>query len=149
MAALAVLGLGIAGYLTYVHYRGLHVACLAGGGGCEQVQASRYATFAGVPVAAIGLAGYAAILATTAIGGETARLGVVLLSVVGAGFSGYLTYRELFTIHAICQWCVASAIVMTVLAGLAIADFLRAPARQPCRAGRLGPSRTRADGLRL
>jgi uncharacterized membrane protein len=47
---LALLGLAIAGYLTYVHYRGLHVACLAGGGGCEQVQASRYAKLAGVPV---------------------------------------------------------------------------------------------------
>jgi len=42
------------------------------------------------------------------------------------GFSGYLTYRELFTIHAICQWCVASAVVMTVLCVLSVLRYLRA-----------------------
>jgi uncharacterized membrane protein len=124
---LALLGLGIAGYLTYVHYRGLHVACLAGGGGCEQVQASRYAKLAGAPVAVLGLLGYAAILLATNLRGEAARLAAVALTVVGLGFTGYLTYRELFTIDAICQWCVASALVMTALTALAVARFLRAP----------------------
>ena len=123
--ALATAGLAIAGYLTYVHYRGLHVLCLADGG-CEQVQASRYAELAGVPVALLGLVGYAGILVALIPRGEHARLAAVTLTLLGLGFSGYLTYRELFTIEAICQWCVASALVMTALAALAVTRFLRA-----------------------
>jgi uncharacterized membrane protein len=122
---LALLGLGIAGYLTYVHYKGLHVACLAGGGGCEQVQASRYAKLAGVPVALLGLLAYAGILLVTTLRGETARLAGLALTVVGLGFSGYLTYRELFTLDAICQWCVASALIMSALTALTVARFLQ------------------------
>ena len=38
MAGLALLGIAIAGYLTWVHYAGLKPVCLSGGGGCEKVQ---------------------------------------------------------------------------------------------------------------
>jgi uncharacterized membrane protein len=123
---LAVLGVAVAGYLTYVHYRGLHPLCLAGGGGCERVQTSSYAKLAGVPVALIGLVGYVAILASLLVAGETARLATVGLTLVGLGFSAYLTYREIATIKAICQWCVASAVIMALLAILAVPRFLRA-----------------------
>jgi len=123
---LALAGIGVAGYLTYVHYRGLHPVCLAGGGGCERVQASSYAKLAGVPVALIGLLGYVAILASLLVRGETARLVTVALTLVGFGFSAYLTYREIATIDAICQWCVASAGIMTLLMLASIARFLRA-----------------------
>jgi uncharacterized membrane protein len=129
--ALAILGVAIAAYLTYVHYRGLHPLCLAGGGGCERVQTSSYAKLAGVPVALIGLIGYVVILASLLVAGETARLATVGLTVVGLGFSAYLTYREVATIKAICQWCVASAVVMTLLAILAVARFLRADVEVP------------------
>jgi uncharacterized membrane protein len=124
MLVLAALGFGIAAYLTYVHYRGIKVACLAGGGGCETVQASTYSKLAGVPVATIGLVGYAFILATLFARGEAARLATAAATIIGWGFSAYLTYRELFTIHAICQWCVASAVIMTALLALAIARYL-------------------------
>jgi uncharacterized membrane protein len=129
---LAVLGVAIAGYLTYVHYRGLHPLCLAGGGGCERVQTSSYAKLAGVPVALIGLLGYVAILLSLLIPGETARLATVGLTVVGLGFSAYLTYREIATIKAICQWCAASAVVMTLLAIVSVVRFLRV--EEPVRA---------------
>jgi uncharacterized membrane protein len=122
---LAAAGLAIAGYLTYVHYRGVPVLCLADGG-CEQVQSSHYAELAGVPVALLGVLGYAGILLATALRGENARLAGAALTVAGLGFSGYLTYRELFTIDAICQWCVASALIMTALATLSVTRFLRA-----------------------
>lgn len=124
---LTLIGLGIAGYLTYVHYRGIQPVCFAHGG-CERVQASSYAKLAGVPVALLGLVGYAGIAVTQAFRGDAARLAAVLITVVGVGFSGYLTYRELFTIHAICQWCVASAIVMTLLCVLSVLRYLRAGA---------------------
>jgi uncharacterized membrane protein len=126
IGALAVIGTAIAGYLTWVHYSGAEPLCVAGGG-CEQVQESRYAELAGIPVAVIGLAGYAAILGSLAVGREGARLVTAFLAFVGLGFSAYLTYVEVFTIEAICQWCVASAVVMTLIAVLASVRVWRAP----------------------
>jgi len=121
---LALAGVGIAGYLTWVHYAGDQPLCLASGG-CEKVQSSEWAKLAGVPVALIGLIGYLAILAALAIPGEAGKLLVAGMSLIGFAFSAYLTYRELFTIEAICQWCVASAVVMTVIAGLSVWRLLR------------------------
>jgi uncharacterized membrane protein len=123
-----LLGIGDAGYLTYVHYAGLKVLCLSGGGGCETVQASRYAKLDGVPVAVLGLLGYIGILGSLAVRGEAGRTIGVALAFIGFCFSMYLTYRELFTIHAICQWCVGSATCMTVLVVLTVIRFLRADA---------------------
>lgn len=113
--ALAVLGLGVAGYLTYVHYAGLAPVCNIAHG-CVKVQSSQYAELGGAPVALLGLLGYAGILAALLAPGEAARMAAALMGLVGFGFSAYLTYRELFTIDAICQWCVASAVLMTGLA---------------------------------
>jgi uncharacterized membrane protein len=125
MAGLALLGIAIAGYLTWVHYAGLKPVCLSGGGGCEKVQSSQYADVAGIPVALLGLIGYLGILVSLWLRGDKGLALGVLLTLIGLGFSAYLTYRELFTIDAICQWCVASAVVMTVLTGLALVRFLR------------------------
>jgi uncharacterized membrane protein len=118
----ATLGLAIAAYLTYVHYAGIEPICAASGA-CERVQSSSYATLAGVPVALMGLIGYAAILLATLLPGELPRLAACWLALVGLGFSLYLTYLELFEIDAICQWCVASAAIM---AALAVITTLRA-----------------------
>jgi uncharacterized membrane protein len=126
IAVVAALGLVIAGYLTYVHYAGLHVLCLSSGG-CETVQASDYAKLAGVPVALIGLLGYIAILASLLLPREVQVTAGAGLAMIGFGFSAYLTYRELFTIDAICQWCVASAVLMTLLLALTLTRALRAP----------------------
>jgi uncharacterized membrane protein len=124
IAAVALAGLGIAGYLTYVHYAGVKPVCLSSGG-CETVQSSRYAKLAGVSVAVLGLAGYVVVFATAWLRGELAKLVGAAAALVGFGFSLYLTYREVFTIEAICQWCVASAVLMTVLAGLTTHRLLR------------------------
>jgi uncharacterized membrane protein len=121
VAALAVVGAAIAGYLTWVHYAGIDPYCVGGTGGCERVQSSPYAELAGVPVAVIGLAGYLAVLGSLALRDRSSTL---FLALVGAGFSGYLTYLELAVIDAICQWCVASAVVMTALAAAAVARYL-------------------------
>jgi uncharacterized membrane protein len=126
IAALGACGLAIAAYLTYVHYAGLHSLCLSGSGGCERVQTSPQSRFAGVPVAVLGLAGYALIIATALLRRDAGRTGGALFALAGLGMSAYLTYEELFRIHAVCPWCVASAVVMTALAGLACARLLRA-----------------------
>lgn len=127
---LSLIGIGIAGYLTYVHYEGLKVLCLSSGG-CETVQASSYAKLSGVPVAVLGLVGYIGILGSLAIRGELARITGFAIALVGCGFSLYLTYRELFTIKAICQWCVGSAVLMTVLAILTALRAVRAEPSTP------------------
>jgi uncharacterized membrane protein len=122
---LSLIGVGIAGYLTWVHYAGLEVVCLAGGGGCEKVQSSDYAELAGVPVALLGLIGYVGILGGTLfLPDETGRMTSAFLALVGFGFSMYLTWAELFRIHAICQWCVASAVIMTALMVLTLLRLL-------------------------
>jgi len=125
MLLLTLLGLGVAGYLTYLHYSGSEIPCFKGGG-CETVQHSIYSKLAGVPVALMGLLGYVAILASLlAPKGETTRLATMVFTLLGFGFSVYLTSRELFSIHAICVWCVSSALIMTLLFGLAVWQFLR------------------------
>jgi uncharacterized membrane protein len=125
LIVLAVVGLAIASYVTYVHYAGIKPACTAGES-CTKVQTSVYSKLVGVPVALIGLIGYVAILASLlAPENETTRLATMSFTLIGFGFSAYLTYRELFSIHAICEWCVASAVVMTVLMLLALWRFLR------------------------
>lgn len=123
--ALSVVGLGIAGYLTYVHYAGVSPVCEIAHG-CERVQTSQWSKVAGVPVALLGLLGYAAILGATLRPGETALTAAAGTALVGAGFSVYLTYREVFTIHAICIWCVASAILMVALALVTTVRLVRA-----------------------
>ena len=124
IGVICLIGIGIAGYLTYVHYAGLKVACLSSGG-CETVQSSRYAKLDGVPVAVLGLLGYVTILASLALRGDLGRSAGFGTALIGFLFSMYLTYRELFTIKAICQWCVASAVLMTALVILTAIRVLR------------------------
>jgi uncharacterized membrane protein len=125
MILLTVMGIGVAGYLTYVHYAGIKPACTAGGG-CEKVQTSTYSALVGIPVALLGLLAYLSILALLmARASESTRFATVGITTVGFGFSAYLTYRELFSIHAICDWCVSSAVILTVLMCLAIWQFLQ------------------------
>jgi uncharacterized membrane protein len=133
IAITALLGLAVAGYLTYVHYAELEPFCAGGGGGCEKVQNSSYAELAGIPVAVLGLIGYVLILASLWIPGDNGRLAGALLALVGFGFSAYLTWAELFEIDAICQWCVASAVLMTILAVATCWRLVRSP--DPAAAG--------------
>jgi uncharacterized membrane protein len=127
---LSLAGVGIAGYLTYVHYAGLHPVCGISHG-CETVQTSRYASLAGVPVALLGLITYVLVLVSLLMRGEGPLLGGYALTLVAFLFSAYLTYREVFTIHAICSWCVSSAIVFTLMAVLGTVRLLRVGAGGP------------------
>jgi len=145
MIALTVVGLAVASYLTYIHYAGIKPLCGHNGGGCELVQTSEYSKLAGVPVALIGLIGYVAILASLLVPeNETSRLATVAFTVIGFGFSAYLTYRELYSIHHICEYCVSSAVIVTLLMCLASWRFLRGEAPShgfpaPAESGGPGP----------
>ena len=115
MVLIAVLGLALASYLVYVHYSGTPPACTAGDA-CLKVQTSVYSKLAGVPVALIGLIGYIGIVLSLLVPDrDEVRLATLIMTVVGVGFSGYLTYRELFTLKTICEECATSAVLMLLL----------------------------------
>ena len=98
-----------------------------------------YSELAGVPVALIGLIGYIAILGSLlAPESERTRFATMALTLGGFGFSAYLTYRELFTIHKICEWCVSSAVIMTIMMCLSVWRFLRGDAGSVARRRRPG-----------
>lgn len=126
VAIVALVGAGIATYLTTVHYE--HVAPICTSGGCEKVQRSSYAELAGIPVAVLGLIGYVLLLATVALRGTSAALAGAFLALTGTAFSGYLLWAQFERIHAICIWCVGNDVAMALLAVLCSARFLREPA---------------------
>ena len=110
------------------HYADAQTVCPGGSGSCERVQGSEYADLAGVAAALVGLLGYASPLVAFPFKGDRARMAAAFLGLGGLGFSIYLTYIELFVIDAICQWCVASALVTTELAAIALGRYVRGDA---------------------
>ena len=122
IALLALVGLFVALYL-WLHALGFGGAIKCGAsGGCEAVQTSQWAVFLGFPVAFYGVVGYLAMLIVALVALRPAALvdrkwSVVLaaLATVGVVFTAYLTYVELFLIHAICRWCVGSALIITLI----------------------------------
>ena len=130
IALLALCGVFLSLYLT-LYKAGMIGTLACGTGECETVQLSRWATFLGLPVAAWGVAFYLAVLALSLLGVQERfadsrgfALGLVLVTGWGVLFSLWLTYLELFVIHAICRWCVGSALMTVVLFVLAVMDYL-------------------------
>ncbi|HEU0014957.1 MAG TPA: vitamin K epoxide reductase family protein [Longimicrobium sp.] len=132
VALLSLLGLMLATYLTLykLGYIGT-LECTTGG--CEKVQQSQWAFFLGQPVALWGVVGYLLLLIVSMLGlqprwaGERwVALAIFALAAVGLAFSGYLTFLEARVIHAWCQWCVVSAILMTLIFLLSIPGLRRA-----------------------
>jgi uncharacterized membrane protein len=129
VALLALLGLFIAIYLT-LYKTGVIAELACTSGSCETVQMSRWATFLGLPVAAWGIVFYVALLGVALSGlqgslADSRAVSVALVAVTGWGviFSAWLTYLELFVIHAICQWCVVSAILVTIAFAISWLDL--------------------------
>jgi uncharacterized membrane protein len=114
----AAFGVGVATYITIADSGGGSPVCLAGGSGCQTVADSTYSHLLGVNIAVFGAIGYVLLLTAALLRGDGARMAGFGLALVGFGYSVYLTYLELFRIEAVCQWCVASAALMTVLFGL-------------------------------
>jgi uncharacterized membrane protein len=140
MIVLTAVGLCLAAYLTYVHYSGVTPLCSTTHNTCLKVQTSPYALLAGVPVALIGLLGYIAILGMLLVpDGERTRFVTTALILGGFGFSLYLTYRELFTLHEVCEECVTSAVIMAVLTCLTVWRFLRGDESFPAGAAAGAP----------
>jgi uncharacterized membrane protein len=118
----ALSGIAVAAYLTWAHYSGSAVDCVAGGG-CETVQHSKYAEIAGIPVAAVGLGAYGLVACLVAWDGPVARLGAAAIALVGLLFSAYLLALQVFVIDAFCVWCLANDVL--IAPALAVLTALR------------------------
>lgn len=148
VALLALLGLLDAAYLTLNHYQSrLSLVCPVGGG-CETVQQSAWSTLppgGGIPIAVLGLIGYGTLLALALAGLHRARLGplpldsaLLLVASVGLLFSIYLTGLQLLVIHALCFWCVLSALLELTIFAVVARDWLAARPRTRLIAERHG-----------
>jgi uncharacterized membrane protein len=128
---LALIGLLLSAYLS-AYKLGLFGTIVCGAGGCETVQNSPWAVFLGVPVPFIGFFGYGGLFVLSLLGLQPAfaddrRLAVLLLAGASVGFlfTGYLTYLEYAVIHAWCRWCIASAVIATLIFLAALPELRR------------------------
>ncbi len=129
MAALALAGIFVALYLLLYKIGVVgNLSCSIGS--CETVNLSRWAVFLGAPVAAWGVGFYVVMFALALASlqdryAESLGMSKLMALVAGGGlvFSAWLTYLELFVIHAICQWCVVSAIIVTVIFVFSLLDL--------------------------
>jgi uncharacterized membrane protein len=128
----AITGMAISIYMLIFKFLRIDAMCL-GNGGCSTVNASPYSEIYGIPVAAVGFIGYLAIIGTLILenhlsffkeNGPLLEFGMGLAGVV---YSAYLTYLELNVIHAICPFCVASAIAITLCFVLALIRLIKQP----------------------
>ena len=131
IAVLSLVGILIALYLTLYKIGVIgDLSCTLGS--CETLNTSKWATFLGLPVAAWGLGAYLALFTLSLIGtsdrhagSQTISLLLVAIAAWSVIFSAWLTYLELFVIHAICIWCVTSAVLLVVILAVAVLDMRR------------------------
>jgi uncharacterized membrane protein len=133
IAALALGGVGLATYLA-MYKLGMigTLACTVGS--CETVNLSRWATFLGLPVAVWGV-GFYLVLFLVALLGTTERFvneawvshALLGLTAWGVVFSVWLTYLELYVIHAVCMFCVISAILVALTFLVSVLEWRARP----------------------
>ena len=118
LAAIGTAGFVIGSYLTIAHWGDQPIAC-GGVGDCGYVNSSEYATVGSIPVSGLGALMY---LAMTFVAIAWIRRSDIDwmpiaywgLALSGAGYAAYLTYVELAILHAICIWCVTSAVLLAL-----------------------------------
>lgn len=123
VAVLALVGLAEATYLTAMHLAGAYVVCLTAAS-CSQVLGSAYASFRGIPLAAVGALGYFAVFsfATLACFGYRRASSLLALTVAVMFFTTlWLLYLQAFVLHAFCDYCLFSAALIFLLSGLLVA----------------------------
>ena len=129
---LALVGVVDASYLTWIKLAHLQALCTSAGG-CETVNTSAYSEIHGIPIALIGLTAYLALAALFAFENRTpllqdyAPLAIFGLALTGTLYSAYLTYVELFVLHAVCPYCVTSALLITGIFILSVVRLARGP----------------------
>ena len=104
-AAVAAAGAAVTAYLLAVRFGNAELVCRTGG--CETVQASSYSEVLGIPVAALGFAAFVAI---------------------GMAFSAYLLIVQVAVIGELCDWCLVSDGLLTLLTALVLLRVVTGPA---------------------
>jgi len=129
VATLALAGIFISIYLT-LYKLGVIGELSCSIGSCETVNTSRWSIFLGLPVAAWGLLFYldvfgVALLGTMPRWENEPVISIILVveAAIGVLFSAWLTYLELAVIHAICTWCVTSAVIVVAILLVSVADW--------------------------
>jgi uncharacterized membrane protein len=138
MPLLALFGLAVAAYLSYVETQAVEAMC-GPVGDCNAVQASTYARLFGLlPVGVLGMFGYLLILAVWAWSrlrhnrlAELVSVALLGMTLFGTLFSIYLTTLELFVINAVCLWCVTSAVIITLLMLLSLSPAINTLKKVP------------------
>jgi len=130
--ALTVIGLLVSIYMTIYKLTDNESMCI-GSGGCSVVNSSKYAEVNGIPVAVIGVIGYASILGVLwlerkpgffQLNGSMILFG---LSLMGFLFTVWLIYVEVALIKAYCPFCLTSQTVMTLIFILSVVRVIRQP----------------------
>lgn len=127
----SILGLIDAGYLSYSKLNSANLVCSEAIGDCNSVNASQWSTLAGIPIAYLGFAAYAALILLILFGKKIkfivayADYLYFFITLVGFLFSAYLTYIEAFVLKTFCQWCLVSALMMTILFSISVIKLAR------------------------
>ncbi len=127
---LSVLGMADSIYLAWIKLANATAAC-AGIGDCESVNNSPYAEIAGIPISVLGAGAYLAMIVFLVMEPrgtfwkDNAPLAVFGMSLVGVLYSAYLTYVEVAILHAICPYCVISAVLLVAILGISVVRLLR------------------------
>ena len=130
--ALTIIGLLVSIYMTIYKFTNNESMCI-GSSGCSEVNASRYSEINGIPVAVLGVVGYAAILALLFLEqrpGFIQENGSMIffgISLIGFLFTLYLIYLEIALIKAYCPFCLASQAVMIVIFIISVIRLARQP----------------------
>lgn len=145
VVALALLGVGVAGYLTALKLGGNQAFLCGTGSGCDVVQASRYSLLAGVPTAMWGVGLYLAVAVLAALPRTARRWQAAFMLAAGAvAFSLYLTYISLFVVGATCKYCLTSGLISILLL---VVMVLRRPSGEGRGAAAYRPGKLAALGI--
>ena len=127
---LAMLGVLDSIYLLVYKLTGNNQMCL-GNGGCHDVNFSPYSEIGGIPVAVFGIAAFLVIAfillleLRLEVVKEYGPLAIFGISLAGVAFTAYLTWLEIYVIHAICPFCVAVAVIITLVFILAVIRLIK------------------------
>lgn len=125
-AGVAAVGAAVAAYLLAVRSGSAELVCRTGG--CETVQSSSYSELFGIPVAALGLAAFVVIGVLSLLDSPLAWAAAASLALAGVAFGAYLLVVQVAVIGALCDWCLVSDALLTLLAALVLLRAVTAPA---------------------
>ena len=136
---LALIGAGIALYLTTVHYEHVPLVCSTSGiVDCARVTSSAYSVIpsTNVPITVPGLL-WAIASAVLAVAGWRMQnqdrrilLAQLVWSLLGLLAALYLVYVELVLLHTICAWCTGMHVVILIMFLISMVQFLNTSAEE-------------------